>query len=98
MKQLQLNNPGPWSIIDHHYPGFKGDMSSEGTRSEQVVEAYKKHKLSASAMRRIHELIHGFDEDKASDRRLALIGVVLLAVLLAVAYFWSGSGESITLP
>ena len=39
-------------------------MASEPTRSEQVVADYKQRKLGLSALRRIHELIQGFEDDR----------------------------------
>ncbi len=60
-------------------------MESETTRSEQVIEDYKKQKLAASALRRIHELIHGFEQGRIEDRRLARLGIVTIALILIVA-------------
>ncbi len=69
-------------------------MSADTSRSEQVVESYKKHKLAASALRRIHELILGFEGACAADLRLARIGLVVILVLLAMlAYIFVGSGQ-----
>ena len=64
-------------------------MADENSRSEQVVEAYKRHKLARSALRRIQELIREFDAARAADRRLAWIGIALLlaAVLLAWLHY-----------
>ncbi len=73
-------------------------MSQETSRSEQVVEDYKKHKLATSALARIHELIQSFEQDRALDRRLAVVGLLGILVLVAIsAYFLSSSG-SLTLP
>ena len=60
-------------------------MDSETTRSEQVIEDYKKRKLAASALRRIHAIIQGFDQERADDRRLAWLGVLTIALILIVA-------------
>ena len=38
-------------------------MNPQIERSEQVVEDYKKKKLAASALRRIHQLIRDFVQD-----------------------------------
>lgn len=73
-------------------------METDNTRSEQVVGDFKKRKLAASALRKIHSLIQGFEQDRADDARLARIGMVVLLVLLGVvAYFFLGT-ESVTLP
>ena len=74
-----------------------GAMESETPRSEQVVEDYKKHKLASSALRRIHDLILGFERERAADLRLARIGIVLLLVLLAVAAYFFFNTDSLTL-
>ncbi len=65
-------------------------MNSNSTRSEQVVEDYKKRKVAASALRRIHDIIHGFEREQAQDRRLARLGIlaiVLILIVAAVLYF-----------
>ena len=72
-------------------------MGSDTSRSEQVVEDYKKRKLAISAMRRIHDLIHSFEKDRAADLRLARIGIVLLLAVLAVAAFYFFNTDSVTL-
>jgi hypothetical protein len=60
-------------------------MSHDTSRSEQVIEDYKKHKLAGSALRRIHELIRGFEEDRAFDLRLAQFGMVIILGLIGVS-------------
>ena len=60
-------------------------MESDTTRSDQVIEDYKKRKLAASALRRIHELIHGFEKGRTEDRRLAWVGVLAIAGILLLA-------------
>jgi len=72
-------------------------MATDSERSEVVVEDYKKHKLARSALRRIHEIINGFEQDRVADLRMAGIGISIIFVLLAVAaYFFFGS-DSLTL-
>jgi len=72
-------------------------MATDSERSEVVVEDYKKHKLARSALRRIHEIIIGFEQDRAADLRMARIGITIILVLLGVAaYFFFGS-DSLTL-
>ena len=66
-------------------------MTSDTERSEAVVEDYKKHKLASSALRRIHEIIHGFEHDRAADVHMARIGVfIILAILGVAAYYFLG--------
>jgi len=72
-------------------------MAADSERSELVVEDYKKHKLARSALLRIHEIIHGFERDRAADLRMARIGISIILVLLGVAaYFFFGS-DSLTI-
>ncbi len=73
-------------------------MADQPTRSEQVIEAYKRHKLARSALRRIHDLLHAFDAGRAADRRLAWIGLAALLLAIALAWFVYGSSERVTLP
>jgi hypothetical protein len=60
-------------------------MSHATSRSEQVIEDYKKHKFASSALRRIHDLIRGFEEGRALDLRLAQFGMVIILGLLGVS-------------
>ena len=60
-------------------------METEISRSEQVIEDYKKRKLAASALRRIHEMINGFEHGRAEDRRLAWFGIFAIALILIAA-------------
>ncbi|MCP4386696.1 MAG: hypothetical protein GY802_00245 [Gammaproteobacteria bacterium] len=72
-------------------------MATDYERSEAVVEDYKKHKLATSALRRIHELIRGFEQDRVADVRMACIGVTIIILLLGLtAYFFFG-GDNLTL-
>ena len=72
-------------------------MTSDIERSEKVVEDYKKRKIARSALRRVHELVHGFEQERIFDRRMARIGLILIFVVLAIAAFRFFSGESLTL-
>jgi hypothetical protein len=72
-------------------------MASEPTRSEQVVAGYKQRKLGLSALRRIHELIQGFEEARAFDWRMARIGLLVMVVLVIVSLYFVFGGERITL-
>ena len=60
-------------------------MSLNTSKSEQVIEHYKKHKLSRSALHRIDDLIRGFEEARAFDLRLAQFGMVIILGLLGVS-------------
>ncbi len=72
-------------------------MSPTPTRSEAVVEAYKQRKLTLSVMRRIHELIQGFEQERATDKRLAGAGLLAILLLLGVSLYFFMSGGSVTL-
>ena len=72
-------------------------MADPQTRSEKVVEAYKRHKLARSALRRIRELIHEFDAERAADRRFAWIGIALLVLVVGLICIYLGSAERVTL-
>ncbi|MCP4769742.1 MAG: hypothetical protein GY875_26210 [Gammaproteobacteria bacterium] len=72
-------------------------MSPTPTRSEAVVEAYRQRKLAHSAMRRIHELIQSFEQERATDKRLAGAGLLAILLLLGVSLYFFMSGDSITL-
>ena len=72
-------------------------MASEPTRSEQVVTGYKQRKLGLSALRRIHELIQGFEEERAFDWRMARIGLLAMVVLVSISLYFVFGGERITL-
>ena len=72
-------------------------MSQETSRSEEVVERYKRDKLAASALRKIHDVIAGFEQDRADDARVAKIGIVLLLVLVCIAYFFFSGSEPVRL-
>jgi hypothetical protein len=73
-------------------------MSQQTSRSEQVIEGYKKHKLATSALARIHELIHSFEQDRAADRRLAVSGLLGILVLVGISSYFLLSSDSLILP
>lgn len=70
-------------------------MSTESSRSEQVVEDYKKHKLARSALRRIHDLIGGFEQDRLIDRKLARIGLVVIVLLIVAGFYLVFAPDSV---
>lgn len=57
-------------------------MNSNATRSEQVIEGFKKQKLTNSAIHKIHRLIESFEEDRQSDIHWARVGLISLTTLL----------------
>ncbi len=72
-------------------------MSSDNSRSEAVVDAYKRDKVARSALRRIQVLLAEFDRSRAEDARLAVVGTVLILALIGVALYFFLSGDQITL-
>ncbi len=72
-------------------------MSPTPTRSEEVVESFKQRKLAFSAMRRIHELIQSFEQERATDKRLAGVGLLVILLLLGVSLYFFMSADSVTL-
>lgn len=72
-------------------------MPSDPSRSEQVIENYKKRKLASAALHRIHQIIEGFEQDRLTDRRLAWIGIGLLLALIAGWAIFLFSGERVNL-
>jgi hypothetical protein len=72
-------------------------MSPTPTRSEAVVEDYKRRKLAQSAMRRIHELIQSFEQGRATDKRLARAGLLVILLLIGISLYFYMSGDSVTL-
>ena len=72
-------------------------MSPTPTRSEKVVESFKQRKLALSAMRRIHELIQSFEQERATDKRLAGAGLLVILLLIGVSLYFFMSGDSVTL-
>ena len=67
-------------------------MAADESRSEQVVTAYKKHKLAVSALHHIRRMLQGFEQERAADWRLALYGVGMIPLLFAVAVAWMWFG------
>ena len=72
-----------------------GNMESDTSRSEQVVRDFKKRKLSISALHKIQATIQGFENARATDARIAWIGVVtILTILVFAAYFFLGTNST----
>jgi hypothetical protein len=72
-------------------------MNAESSRSEQVVEEYKKHKLAMSALRKVHTLIRGFEDDYESNLRMAGIGLLVILAIVACAVYFFMDGVSVTI-
>ena len=72
-------------------------MSPDTSRSEQVIEGYKKHKLASSALCRIHDLIREFEEGRRLDLRLAQFGLVIILGLLGVSAGFLLSADRLSL-
>ncbi len=69
-------------------------MDSQSDRSEQVVEAYKRHKLASSVLKRIHQIIEGFEQDRRLDTHVARIGLVVSILLIAaLSFYFFGRAE-----
>jgi hypothetical protein len=49
-------------------------------------------------MRRIHALIQSFEQERATDKRLAGAGLLAILLLLGVSLYFFMSGNSVTLP
>ena len=75
----------------------KGAMSLQPNRSETVITDYKKRKLKRSALRRIQDLLLSFEQERAFDRRLARIGMVVVVLLIATSLYWLASADSMIL-
>jgi len=72
-------------------------MSADTSRSDQVIEDYKRHKLARSALRHIDELVRGFEKGWALDLRLAQFGLIIILALIAGAVYFLLSADSLTL-
>ena len=70
-------------------------MDSNATRSEQVIDDFKKRKAAKSALHKIHRLIKSFDEDHQSNIHWAKVGLIALSILLLVglSIFFLGTTE-----
>ena len=69
-------------------------MSAQPTRSEKVIDDYKKHKLARSALRHIQNLLHGFEKERRFDVKLARVGLVLLLILVLGSLYWFSGLDS----
>ena len=72
-------------------------MESDPSRSEQVIENFKKRKLAGSAMRKIHRLLEQFEADRETDARIAWAGLLVIIMVILVAVYFFFSADSLTL-
>ena len=72
-------------------------MSTERIRSEQVVADLMQRKLAQTALRRIQDLLRGFEEERSFDRRAACFGVIAVVLLVSVSLYLLFSGNSLIL-
>ena len=54
-------------------------------RSQQVIAAYQRHKLSISAFSHIRQLLQQFERDRDIDRRIAWYGISITVAILVGA-------------
>lgn len=59
-------------------------MESSYTRSEKVIQAFKRRKLAGSVYWQIHRMIRGFEEQGRLDVEFARVGLMLLLVALGL--------------
>lgn len=72
--------------------------NADPSRSEEVVEHYKRRKLALSALRKIQAVLLGFEKDRAFDLRIAAVGVVVILLIVGIASFSFVSIDTVTLP
>lgn len=72
-------------------------MPTSRTRSEEVITDYKQRKLTQSALCRIQDLMQQFEDERAFDRRAAVLGVIALLVLVGVSLALLFSDNSLLL-
>ncbi len=64
-------------------------MGTNITRSEQVIDAFKRHKLAVSIYTQIHRVIEGFEENARIDRQIAEVGIMVLLIVTGLAVYLS---------
>jgi len=72
-------------------------MMDGDPRSARVIAAYKRHKLSISALHHIRELLQQFEHEREFDRRVAWYGAAIIVAVLAYAAFSQFAGERVFL-
>ena len=73
-------------------------MESSSSRSEAVVESFNRRKLTISAIRSIQQLLLGFKQDRKTDQRIAVVGLLLVVGIAGIATYLFFGMESFTLP
>ena len=74
-------------------------MDFPPTRSEQVVQAYKKHKFAVSALKKIHQLIIEFDQGERLDSHIARVGLLIsLLPIAAISFYFFNRPGTVILP
>ena len=64
-------------------------MDANITRSEQVIDAFKRHKLATSIYSQIHRVIEGFEENAKIDRQFAEVGIMVALIVTGLAVYLS---------
>ncbi len=72
-------------------------MEPDPSRSQQVIENFKKRKLAASALHKIHRLLAQFESERAFDARIARAGLLAIILVLLIAAYLFFSTDSLTL-
>ena len=58
---------------------------------------FKQRRLAVSALRRVQDLLQQFEDERAFDRRAALVGVITVLLLVAGSLFMLFSNNSLIL-
>ena len=72
-------------------------MEQQTERSDQVIDHYQQHKISASVYAQIKSLLKKFEAEDAADRRMAWIGLGIALALVAAGVFVFVGGSQITI-
>ena len=72
-------------------------MEQQTNRSDQVIDRYQQHKISASVYAQIKALLMKFEVEDAADRRMAWIGLGIAVALVTVSVYVFASGSQITI-
>lgn len=72
-------------------------MEQKTDRSDQVVDHYQQHKISASVYAQIKALLKNFEAEDAANRRMAWIGLGIALALVAFSVYVFVSGSQVTI-
>ena len=72
-------------------------MEQQSKRSNQGIDHYQQHKISASVYAQIKALLMKFEAEDAADRRMAWIGLAIALALVAASVFVLVGGSQITI-